>query len=269
MKMRIRICVLCAIILIFALPFVINWLIIGNVFLSNISNSDWLGFLGGYVGAIIGAFVSLVGIVVTIRYTNDQNKKDRELQIRPYCSVRYVPSPKSLDTKKELSNLLIGCEPKENNGPRYHSVIYIKNVGLGPALDFNFHVDDIDDGREHYQILMQTTPDSINNSVNLLQPGEEAGVPLIIYFNFDKISEDDIEVWENSPIGKYTVKQTVFEKYKDFDINIMMKYYDMFQNKYVQTIKLSSQMSVSISLDGNARHLCDIVLKETTVPIKI
>ena len=267
--MRIRICVICAVILVFALPFVIDWLIIGNDFLSNISNSDWVGFLGGYVGAIIGAFVSLIGIVVTIRYTNDQNKKDRELQVRPYCSVRYVPSPKSLDTKKELSHLLIGCEPKENNGPRYQIVIYIKNVGLGPALDFDFYVDDIDDGREHYPILMQTTPDSINNSVNLLQPGEEARFLLIIYFNFDKISEDDIEVWENSPIGKYTVKHTVFEKYKDFGINITMKYCDIFQNEYAQTIKLSSQMSDSISPDGNARHLCDIILKETTVPIKI
>lgn len=81
-------------------PLVIDWLIIGNSFPSNVSNSDWVGFLGGYIGAIIGAVVSLIGIIITIRYTNEQNKMDRELQVRPYCSIRYVHDNKLVGTKK-------------------------------------------------------------------------------------------------------------------------------------------------------------------------
>ena len=102
-----------------ALPLAIDWLIIGNSFPSNISNSDWVGFLGGYIGAIIGAVVSLVGIVITIRYTNEQNREDRELQVRPYCTIRYVPTPKTVSTKQELGCLMLGCEPKENEYQKY------------------------------------------------------------------------------------------------------------------------------------------------------
>lgn len=250
------------------LPLAIDWLIIGNNFPSNISNSDWVGFLGGYLGAIIGAIVSVAGIVITIRYTNEQNREDRELQVRPYCTIRYVSTPKSVTTKKELSCFMLGCEPKENNGPRYQSVIYIKNIGLGPAIEFKFDVDDIDDGREHYLIIPQQTPEIMNNAVNLLQPGEEAIVPVSIWFNFDPITEADIEIVEGAPLGKYQIKYGILSKYKNFDIIITVNYYDMYQNEYSQKVKLSSNMYASITQEGKAKHLCDINLEEATVPVK-
>ena len=251
------------------LPLAIDWFIIGNSFPSNISNSDWVGFLGGYIGAIIGAVVSLVGIIITIRYTNDQNREDRELQVRPYCTVRYVSNPKSVTTKKELGCLMLGCEPQKNNGPRYQSVIYIKNIGLGPAIEFKFDVDDIDDGREHYPIIPQQTPEIMNNAVNLLQPGEEAIIPVSIWFNFDPITEADIEIVEDATSGKYHIKHGVLSKYKNFDIIITVKYCDMYQNEYSQKITLSSNMHASITKDGKAEHLCDVNLNGTTVPVKI
>lgn len=251
------------------LPLAIDWIIVGNSFPSNISNSDWVGFLGGYIGAIIGAVVSLVGIVMTIRYTNEQNREDRELQVRPYCAVRYVPTPKVITTKKELGCFMLGCEPQNNKGPRYQSVIYIKNIGLGPAIEFEFDVDDIDDGREHYTILPQQTPETANNVVNLLQPGEEAVIPVSIWFNFDPITEKDVENIDDDPLEKYRIKHSILSKYKNFDIDIAVKYCDMYQNEYSQKIKLSSNMYASITLEGKAKHLCDIYLKETTAPVKV
>lgn len=269
MKKRIIIGTLLSIAMAILLPLAIDWFIIGNSVPSNISNSDWVSFFGGYIGAIIGAAVSLCGIVITIRYTNNQNQKDRELQVRPYCAVRYVYTPKSISTRKELACLMLGCEPKENNGPRYHSVIYIKNIGLGPAIEFEFDVDDIDDGREHYPILPQQTPETVNNAVNLLQPGEEAIIPVNIWFNFDPITEKDIEIIEDSPLGKYNISYNALNKYKNFDIKITVKYCDMFQNEYAQRITLSTNMHASISKDGKAEHLCDVNMSETTTPEKI
>ena len=261
--------ILVSIIIAITLPLVIDWLIMGNNFPSNISNSDWMNFLGGYIGAIIGAIVSLVGIVITIRYTSKQNKEDRELQIRPYCTIRHVPTPKTVTAKKELGCFMLGCEPKENNGPRYQSVIYIKNIGLGPAIEFEFEVDDIDDGREHYPIIPQQTPEIMNNAVNLLQPGEEATIPISIWFNFDPITDADIEIVNDSPLGKYHIKHSTLSKYKNFDIVITVKYCDMYQNEYSQKIKLCTNMHASITKDGKATHLCDVNLDETTVPVKI
>ncbi len=164
---------------------------------------------------------------------------------------------------------MLGCEPKENKGPRYQSVIYIKNIGLGPAIEFEFDVDDIDDGREHYFIIPQQTPETMNNVVNLLQPGEEAIIPVSIWFNFDPITEADIEIVEDGPLGKYRIKNGVLNKYKKFDIIITVKYCDMYQNEYSQKIKLSSQMGASITKEGKAERSCDVYLNETTVPVKI
>lgn len=251
------------------LPLLIDWLIIGNGFPSNVENSDWVGFLGGYLGAIIGAVVSLGGIIITIRYTNEQNKKDRELQVRPYCSIRYVHDNKLIGTKKILGTLPIGCEPQSNDGPRYDSIIYIKNIGLGAAIEFDFEIDDIDDGREHYLILMQRTPETMNNAVSLLQPGEEAAFPIVVYFNFDPVKSEDIIRDDNSTLFRYTVKHSVMTKYKNFDIVITVKYKDMYENEFRQKIILSSNMHMEISKDGKkATHLCDINLKETTLPVK-
>ncbi|MBQ3165673.1 MAG: hypothetical protein IJC02_14280 [Lachnospiraceae bacterium] len=260
--------VIASLIFIVLLPLAIDWLIIGNEFPSNIGNSDWVGFFGGYIGAIIGAVVSLIGIIITIRYTNEQNKRDRELQVRPYCSIRYVYDDKLVGTKKILGTLPIGCEPQSNNGPRYDSIIYIKNVGLGPAIEFDFEIDEIDDGREHYPILMQRTPETMNNAVRLLQPGEEAALPILIYFNFDPVSPKDVIKDENLPIFAYSVKHSVMTKYKNFEIVITVKYSDMFENEFSQKIVLSSNMHMKITEDGKASHLCDIYLKETTLPIK-
>lgn len=251
------------------IPLLVDWVIVGNDLPSNISNPDWVNFLGGYIGALIGAAVSLGGIVITIRYTNEQNTKERELQVRPYCAIRYVATSKAVTTRKELGCLMLGCEPQANNGPAYRSVIYIKNIGLGPAIEFEFDVDDIDDGRKHYPILEQRTPETANNAVNLLQPGDEAIIPINIWFNFDHITDEDLENVDDPLFGEPCVKHNVMNKYKNFDISITVKYCDMYQNEYAQKITLSSNMQVTKPSGGKWRHTCDIYLKETTTPFKL
>lgn len=253
-----------------ALPFAMDWLVIGNDIPSNISNSDWVGFLGGYLGALLGAVVSLLGIIITIRYTNEQNKLDRELQVRPYCSIRYVQDNKLVGTNKLLASLPIGCEPRENDGPPYTSILYFKNIGLGPAIDFEFKVDDIDDGRKHYLIFMQSNADTSNRSVRTLQPGEEAAVAIIIHFNFDPITEDAfiLDTCEDS-LCQFTIKPELLRKYKNFDIVIHTKYRDMFQNEYNQKVILTTQMQITGKFDEKkAQHVCDMYVKEIIAPIK-
>lgn len=140
---------------------------------------------------------------------------------------------------------------------------------MGPAIEFSFDVDEIDDGREHYHILMQRTPATMNNSVHLLQPNEEAALPIIIYFNFDSVKDVDIEKDEDSELFPYSVKTSTMTKYKDIDIAITIKYCDIFQNTFSQKIILSSSMHMEITEDGRASHLCELYLKEITLPIKI
>ena len=69
------------IVLIILIPIGIDHLIIGNGIYSNISNSDWVSFLGSYIGSLIGAGVSVVGIFMTIKFSEKQSKNDREFMI--------------------------------------------------------------------------------------------------------------------------------------------------------------------------------------------
>lgn len=269
-KWQIIVIIIISIIVIIGLPIVIDWLIIGNNIDSNIANSEWVDFFGGYIGALIGAAITFIGIIVTIRYTNEQNKQDRELQIRPYCSIRHVNDNIIVGTNKIIGSLPIGCEPQENNGPVYVNILYIKNIGLGPAIEFEFSKDEIDDGREHYPIFMQRNSDTSNRYVTLLQPGEEAAFPIHIHFNFDAIKEDDFVEAVNSKISQYDIKHEVLQKYKNFRIIIHVKYYDMNQNQYYQKITLSSSMHAGGEFDKKqASHMCDINLEEVTSPVKI
>lgn len=258
-KKKIVIIALLSVFSVISIPLAIDWLIIGNQIPSNISDSDWVSFLGGYVGAIIGAAISIISIIVTIRYTNSQNKKDRELQVRPYCSIQHVNANKLRGTSKILGQLPIGCEPQENDGERYTSIIYIKNIGIGPAIEFDFEVGEIKDGRKHYPILMQRNEAILNNCTSLLQPGEEGAFVIYIWFNFDPILESDMEEIEGH--GK-RVKFNLLEKYKGYDIDLKIKYKDLFQNQFIQMIKLTVQIGVKITKEGVASYYGSVLLKE-------
>ena len=268
MKSKKIICIIIsALLLLVLLPLVIDWLIIGNKIPSNISSSDWVGFFGDYIGAIIGAIVSLAGIAITIRYTNSQNKKDRELQVRPYCSIKFIQDANLIGTNKILAELPIGCGSNYDNDEKPTTgIIYIKNIGLGPAVEFEFDVDELDDGREHYPVLLTRNTQTSSRATNLLQVGEEGAFPIYIWFNFDQITQNDFEVIEG--LGE-TVKQSILNRYKSYDIVISMKYSDLYQNQYKQTIIIG----VSIGAEYNTKNkagtfIANFHLKETTIPQK-
>lgn len=268
-KNTIIISLIAALIFIAFIPIIIDWGIIGNQIPSNLSNSDWVGFLGSYIGAVLGSAVTLIGIVITIRCTNEQNKLDRELQVRPYCAMTYVDNNK-LRTDKILGCFAIGCKPESNNGPEHRGVLHVKNIGVGSAIEFHIVLDKIDDGREHYPIILQRDLNDSVEFVNLLQSGEEAAIEIMIDLNFDKINEDDFIDTGLTDFRKYVVKNEVLRKYKDFDIVINVTYNDMYQNKYYQKVTLSSSIYASGKInEKQAEFACDMRLKDVTRPMKI
>lgn len=252
---------LVSLLFILLLPLIIDWVIVGNNFPSNVSNSDWVGFLGGYIGVIIGAVVSLVGIIMTIRFTNNENKIDRELQVRPYCSIRSVSDNKVVGTNKLLGEFALTCEPMENNGPEYTEILYVKNVGLGPAIDLEIFVDYTDDGREHVPTIIKPSKYSLNNLVDVLQSGEEGAYAIRIKFNFDPISEDDINIDELDR----GFKDVVYNKYKNFDVIVTIKYCDLYQNIFSQKVIYSSNFSI-VNDEGVYKHSCGLILKGFSQP---
>ena len=64
------------------LPFIINWLILLPSKFKFVGDGvDWLTFWGGYIGAIISAGVAFVILAIQYRQSQNENRKNRKLQI--------------------------------------------------------------------------------------------------------------------------------------------------------------------------------------------
>lgn len=246
------------------IPLCLDWLIIGNDFPSNVGNADWIGFFGGYFGALIGAFASLGGVLLTIRFTQKQSANDASLHVRPYCSYQYINHSGAKADDKLIGHLAYGCEPKENDNSHYSGVLYVANVGLGPALDFHYTCSEFNDNRKHYGVILRSSPEIKIRKVAHLSPDEKGAFTFDILFNFDPITEDDCLKIERED-GTVTLVHdpNLFKKYPSYDFTIRCMYGDMFNNVYYNDLLFRCQTCIS------SNHFdVDIFLKEVSAQQK-
>lgn len=252
------------------LPVVVDWIIFGNDFPSNVSNSDWASFLGGYIGALVSGIISLVGIAWTIRFTREQNQKERELQVKPYCTIKYENTEKFLGTDKSLGYHYVSFKPVDNDGPELNGLFFIKNYGIGPAIDCSVQIEEIENGREQNISVLHYFPNEKNKSVSCINPGDEVSASLNLRLNFDKIEPQDIIYDSNSPGPiKYFLKPEVVGKYKGFEMNLKFTYHDILHNQYEQKIKMKVNVWVNVSQEKfEAKYGCELYLVNIEKPIK-
>ena len=174
----------------------------------------------------------MIGIIMTIRYTSKQNKKDRENQVRPYCTARFVPIDKGITTKNTLERFSIGCGENHENPDCYECLIFVKNIGLGPAIEFEISIDSFDDGRQHYALFLTRTPQTAYTHVDSLRPGEESAILLCVDFNFDNIPDESVTCYEECGRKMYNLAIDALNKYKNYKMVINIKYHDMYENLY-------------------------------------
>lgn len=67
------------------IPVIVDWCIIGNEFPSNVSNEDWIAFLGGYIGGIF----TLAGVLLTLHYYRTQEKRMNDDNCRKQVASLY------------------------------------------------------------------------------------------------------------------------------------------------------------------------------------
>ena len=239
------------------LPLVVDWLIVGNNFPSNISNSDWVSFLGSYIGAIIGGAVSLFGIAWTVRFTREENRKDRALQVRPYPVVRFVPNSKLRDSTAILFCGFLSFEPFDVSNSTICSVIYIRKSGFGPAVDLSM-IGEVEKSKKMHSHFCFTRIDSFKEGqVETILPGQEVGVPIQISFYFDPIKKEEIQE-----------PHKLMLKYPSFDMKIKFGYHDLFGNKFEQIITIRVNISLNIdSSRANAKYEVDLVLSQPAQPV--
>lgn len=250
-------------------PLVIDWFIFGNNFPSNIGNESWAGFLGSYLGAIIGGLVSLFGIVITIWFTQDQNRRDRELQIRPYFDFMFNRTAEIASHRKEVGYLAFECDPEIDNNegkkPVLNGLLIMKNIGVGTAINCSAKCECVDLQRPTKPILFQI--DKRIAGVQAFEAGEEGGMVFHICMNLAKIPKEE---FIDFPLGK-TVPHEYVSNSPRFSIRMEFEYSDLLENRYQQILTFKADTYVSYKHDASedAEYLGELHLIDVTRPVKI
>ena len=122
------------IILAICVPIIVDFFIFGNSFPSNISNESWAGFLGSFLGSIIGGGCTCWAVIKQKQYADEQRRLDDVAEIRPYIvavSPSYVKSGHMLEL---------------------HFII--QNIGLNSACDIEIYAINLD-WKESKKIIEQ------------------------------------------------------------------------------------------------------------------
>lgn len=244
-----------ALILIIIVPLGIDFLIIGNKFPSNLSNSDWVVFLGSYIGSIIGSLATLVGILITIKFTRDQTIKDREIVLKQTVDARNFILKQSIedrrlsiapylkftmlkntlpDSKHDMTILYV---PDDNENTYANATITIKNVGIGPLL--NFKVFNITYNSE----IINMTIDGRND---VLEKNSEWLMMIDIRLRLDEIKNDRLIKVSRCSSEKYRPSP---ECPQSTVLIFTIGYEDLIGNKYEQDIKITIDIACE-SKDG-------------------
>ena len=227
------------IVLVVLIPIGIDHLIIGNDIYSNISNSDWVSFLGSYIGSIIGAGVSIVGIFMTIKFSEKQSKNDREFMIEMNREERRLSiAPLILcrtggkDDKNEIDGgFSFDLDGEDSNTP-FNVVILITNVGIGDAVDFELNF--VSYGDKNFGCGLHTEFFEKNSTMR---------VSIDLSINLIELPDDIDNIFGNTSDSFSQVDYTVLKKYQygDHKIKMEIKYKDLTGNTYRQEVDLHIQ----------------------------
>jgi len=121
------------------IPLALDIFIFSNSYPSKVSNDGWAGFLGGYIGAIIGAFTTIIAITIEIRDNEKKRFQDEIRTIRPYLCIQEFTwvsrTSTSIDAKLTVQNVGFhaACDISlyENNQETdTQEIIYFKHLTL-------------------------------------------------------------------------------------------------------------------------------------------
>lgn len=240
-KIKYSILLFSTIFIITIIPIVIDWLIIGNSFPSNINNSEWVSFLGNYIGSLVGAAATLIGIAITLKFTIKQANEERRLGVSPY--LKYTQHKKSLLNKEPDINIFMYID-EFNSGEAedtlVNSTLTLKNVGNGPALDMI--VDNIFYGDKKSKAVLC-------GSDGVLEKGSEFHMLIDLRMVLIELNNENlVKADESSIIDFYPPREHTNGK----TLSMTIKYKDLIGNKYEQTLEFG--VNIFLTKDEKERE---------------
>ena len=219
------------VVLIIAIPFLIDVWIFGNTFPSNIDNQTWSSFLGGYLGGI----ATLVAVFITISDNNKKIEMQRKLEIeqleeqkkyavRPYLVTRYMffNEESKFGINDRVFDLRAGKVEKVRYGftttdkqfikmkqsvPEYIYLKYIiRNIGAGSAVDMKVNVN-------NFSEKISIAKDEMVSLFFLINMEKEKNVPFKIMLDYwDVEKRAHYNQTENFDVVVNGVNQTIVPK---------------------------------------------------------
>lgn len=129
-KISTKVLILLFVILLIIVPLIVYGLALFPLFPAG-KNNDWAGFWGSYIGALLGAAITLWGVNLTLQETQNQFREDKRIEHSPYIEVYLCNEDDDTEKVCEDFVLMISKEPRIEE----KLLIKVRNIGLGPALD--------------------------------------------------------------------------------------------------------------------------------------
>jgi len=209
--------IIAVIILIIGTPILCQWLMtIPPLFVyKNTTKNDWIGFAGGYFGALIGAAATVFVVRITIAHEKDMREKQREDDIKPKL---FMNSSYIIDKKKVCSFTLdkdpVSIQELPSKGKPYYFGIELVNLGKGYAKEIRVKMSKNNDNSDTVAV----------ESINYL----DFGKPIIINFEMAVVPER---------IMKMLVR-IKNENIYSWHFECEVTYFSVDETKYVENIPL-------------------------------
>lgn len=129
------------------IPFLMDHCMIGNSFSSNITNSQWVTFLGSYIGGALGGALAIAGVLITIRHYKKQEEQDKHTAVKPVLDAWHINGSclRRIDEASRYFDYVfngrfthwINFAERENinEADWIHFELMIRNIGVGPAIE--------------------------------------------------------------------------------------------------------------------------------------
>ena len=138
----------------------------------------------GYIGSILGGFLTLYGVWWTINEQHEIRKTDLSIQYKPYLSS---PQPIAIDEDS------LYIEAKGNDHVSFSKEIKLKNTGRGEALIMDSKVSCVSDKTKNINISSSIIDDYVDKNESLT-------VDILLEINYFK------EVIKNQELIAYVVE---------------------------------------------------------------
>ncbi|GEP66544.1 hypothetical protein CBE01nite_43120 [Clostridium beijerinckii] len=227
------------------MPFILDELYSTRIYVSHLTSSEWASFNGSYIGAIMGGIITLVGVWITIGFTREQAKEDRQFQLDQARKDREFQREQANEDRRlslapYLKYTVYERESSEkHNTAIIHTVdrdpnqiiratIELKNIGMGPLLYLRTHNIKYNNVGLDYSL----------GSIDILEKNNKWLMRIVLELRLDEItnSNDDMNT---SPSRKEGV------------LSFTIGYKDLIDNQYEQDIAISMNVNYRYECAGN------------------